>query len=182
MYSPSLLARTRVTEYNLVPKTFYKTSTNYVHFNNFCRLYRKRGEGECKNRVASKNIPSEMRTKLFKYRRVLRANETMTIIRQDHMNNHDGHNTAEIRLNEKYYIVGLRSKVMAVGGNNCTICAAHATVQKKPVQPILTSRRGQLVMFDLTKFYVPVSTLPLVVPTLNFITYQCMFVDMFECV
>jgi hypothetical protein len=55
--------------------------------------------------------------------------------------------------------MNLRAKVQSVGADNCSVCATHAPVPKKPVQPILTSRKGELVMFDLTKFYVMVRDL-----------------------
>ena len=77
-------------------------------------------------------------------------------MKADHERNHDGHNVAEPRISERYLIRNLRDKVTAVSGNNCSICAAHEPVKKKPIVPILTTRRGQLVMFDLTQFYVSV--------------------------
>jgi hypothetical protein len=120
-------------------------------------LYKKRGDGETKCRKEAKNVPSRLRDKLFKFRRVPMAKEALKIIQVDHDEHHEGHNTSETRINEKFYIDNLRKKVIAVGGNNCSICAPHAPVLKRPVQPILTTRKGELVMFDLTKFYVPVT-------------------------
>jgi hypothetical protein len=83
---------------------------------------------------------------------------SLAIVLDDHLEHHDGHNCAEPRIAETYYIHNLREKVQQVGGNNCSTCAVHEPIKKKPVDPILTTRRGQLVMFDLTKFIVPVHT------------------------
>ena len=98
-----------------------------------------------------------VRAKLYKHRLVPRKREALRLVRADHSAHHDGHNVAEPRLAERYLIKHLRAKVAAVGANNCCVCATHETVPKKPVDPILTKRKGELVMFDLTKFYVSVS-------------------------
>lgn len=119
-------------------------------------LFHVRGKGDYSKRRLGRSVPSMVRQKLFKYRRVLMRREAMETVTRDHTLNHDGHNTAEIRLNEHYFIVDIRTKVQSVGGNNCAVCAAHEPVRKKPIIPILTTRKGELVMFDLTKFYVPV--------------------------
>jgi len=121
-----------------------------------CRLYHVRGHSESKKRKLARSVPSMIRSKLYKFRIVLYHKEALEKVRQDHSVHHDGHCTAEIRLNEQFFIKNIRQKVEAVGGNNCSVCASHEPVKKKPIIPILTSRRGQLVMFDLTKFYVQV--------------------------
>jgi hypothetical protein len=120
------------------------------------RLYHVRGVGDTKKRKIERSVPSMVRSKFYKYRLVLYKSEALAKIQEDHNIHHDEHNTAEPRLNEMYFVKGLREKVQAVGGNNCSVCASHEPVKKKPTVPILTSRRGELVMFDLTKFYVPV--------------------------
>jgi hypothetical protein len=109
-----------------------------------------------KKRTAKQSFSSKIRQKMYNTRRVLRHAEALQVVAKDHAVHHDGHNTAETRLDQQYYIHELRAKVAAVGGRNCTTCATHEPLRKKPVQPILTRRKGQLVMFDLTKFYVPV--------------------------
>jgi hypothetical protein len=119
-------------------------------------MYHVRG-AEGRKRVEGKSVPSTIRSQLFKVRMVPYAREALRIVATDHNAHHDGHNTAEVRLNERFKIPDLRAKVQAVGGNNCSVCAEHAPVPKKPVKPILTSRKGELVMFDLTQFYVPVT-------------------------
>jgi hypothetical protein len=121
-----------------------------------CRLYHVRGPGDSKQCINDKSITSIVRSKLFHTRLVPTRREALPIVRADHREHEDGHNTAEGRLAETYYIVNLRVKHAAVSGKNCPTCAAFEPVKKKPVDPILTTRRGQLVMFDLTKFYVPV--------------------------
>jgi hypothetical protein len=115
-----------------------------------------RGDAESKKRKLARSVPSVIRAKIFKFRLVLYHKEALEKVRKDHAAHHDGHCTAELRINEHLFIKGLRLKVEAVGGNNCSVCASHEPVKKKPTVPILTERRGQLVMFDLTKFYVPV--------------------------
>jgi hypothetical protein len=120
------------------------------------RLYHVRGNDESKKRKLARNVPAMVRSKLYKFRLVLYHKEALEKVRLDHSTHHDGHCTAETRLNHRYFIKDLRKKVQAVGGSNCSVCASHEPVKKKPTVPILTSRRGQLVMFDLTKFYVAV--------------------------
>jgi hypothetical protein len=122
-----------------------------------CRLYQLRGGQKHKKRTAKQSMPSIVREKFFNLRRVLKKAEAEAMVARDHSTHHDGHNPAEVRLNEHFVIFDLRAKIGAVGGNNCTTCASHEPVRKKPVEPILTSRKGQLVMFDLTKFYVEVT-------------------------
>jgi hypothetical protein len=124
------------------------------------KLYHKRGDAEYAKRINQRSVPSMVRQKFFKFRRVLKKQESVEMVFKDHAIHHDSHNTAEPRLNERYMIVNLRKKVLAVCGNNCPVCAAHAPVKKKPIVPILTSRKGELVIFDLTKFYVPVIPFP----------------------
>ena len=91
-----------------------------------------RGDNNSKIRTAKKKIPSVVRDKLYKFRVVPKQREALELIQEDHLTNHDGHNTAETRLNERYLIKGLRKKVEAVGGNNCSVC----------VPPMLQSRRS----------------------------------------
>lgn len=120
-----------------------------------CRLYHIRG-GITAKQKAKQKIRGLVRAKLFKYRLVPRRREALALVKEDHAQHHDGHNVAEPRLSEQFLIRDLRAKVSAVGANNCCICAAYEPVPKKPVVPILTSRKGELVMFDLTQFYCPV--------------------------
>jgi hypothetical protein len=115
-----------------------------------------RGDGDSKKQKVARSVPAMVRSKLCKLRLVPYHSEALRLVKADHRQHHDGHNTAEDRLGAQYLIHDLRAKVMAVGGNNCSVCATHEPVKKKPTMPILTERRGQLVMFDLTKFYVPV--------------------------
>jgi hypothetical protein len=117
-------------------------------------LYHVRGQDMCKKQEASQNISSKIRSKFYKIRRVLKEKESLAIVRLDHSLHHDGHNVAEPRLNQDYMIHDLREKIKAVDGNRCPTCASHEPVKKNPIVPILTTRRGQLVMFDLTKYYV----------------------------
>ena len=93
---------------------------------------------------------------MFKYLRVLKRLESSKIIRRDHRGRHDGHNAVEGRLAHRFMVTNLREMVVSVGGNNCSICAVYEPIKKKSVPPIITERKGQLVMFDLAKFYVPV--------------------------
>ena len=79
--------------------------------------------------------------------------EILGILRADHR--HDGHNGAESRLTKTYHIPNLRELLGAVSGLNCQICAKFRPIQKIPSKPIVTSRRCQLVMFDLWKMPVP---------------------------
>jgi hypothetical protein len=88
----------------------------------------------------------------------LKKREAIKIIRTDHQENHDGHNVSEGRLSLLYMIPNLREKVNSVGGHNCKTCAKHEPIKKKSIQPITTERKGELVMFDLAQFYVPVQT------------------------
>ena len=125
------------------------------------RLYHVRGEGETKKRKMCKTVPGMIRSKLYKYRLVLYRKEALQKVLTDHHIYHEGHNTAEPRLLELYFIKDIRNKVKAVSGDNCPTCRTFEPVKKKPIVPILTTRRGQLVMFDLTKFYVPVQHIAL---------------------
>ena len=118
-------------------------------------LYHVRGDDMCKARQESLNITSIVRNKFYKFRRVPRQREGLQIVRRDHQEHHDGHNVAEPRIGHDYLIADLRKKYQAISGNNCPVCAAHEPIKKKPVEPILTTRRGELVMFDLTEYYVP---------------------------
>jgi len=115
-----------------------------------------RGDAECKSRKLNRSVPAMVRAKFYKFRLVLYQQEALDKVRNDHKLHHDGHNTAEPRISEHFFVKNLREKVQAVGGNNCSICASHEPVKKRPTVPILTSRRGQLVMFDLTEYYVSV--------------------------
>ena len=119
------------------------------------QLYHVRGDDMCKARQESLNITSIVRNKFYKFRRVPRQREGLEIVRRDHEEHHDGHNVAEPRIGHDYLITDLRKKYQAISGNNCAVCAAHEPIKKKPVEPILTTRRGELVMFDLTEYYVP---------------------------
>jgi hypothetical protein len=121
-----------------------------------CRLYQTRGNDTYKARIQNQSVTSMVRSKLYMKRLVPRKNEALFLIKRDHIENHDGHNAAEGRFATKYLIRDVRAKILAVCGPNCPLCATHESVKKKPAQPIVTSRRGQLVMFDLTKFYVEV--------------------------
>lgn len=119
-----------------------------------CRLYHVREGADTRKQMANKSVPSAIRAQFYRFRLVLYKQEALHTVASDHAIHHDGHNSAEIRINQRYKIHDLRLKVQAIDGNNCPVCATHAQVPKKPVQPILTTRKGQLVMFDLTKFYV----------------------------
>ena len=110
------------------------------------------GTGSTKRR-RDRSVPSHIRSKLFNTRIVPKAKHIMRIILEDH--DHFGHNKAEYRLSTKYRIHGLRELVQSVSGNNCPVCAKFQPIPKIPTRPIVTSRRNQLVMFDLTQFYVP---------------------------
>jgi hypothetical protein len=115
-----------------------------------------RGEGESKNVKEAQSIRFVLKAKWFKRREVLRHAQSLDVVLADHREHHDGHNVAEPRLSSKYVINNLREKVNAVDGNKCQVCATHEPVKKKPITPICTTRKAQLVMFDLTKFYCPV--------------------------
>lgn len=110
------------------------------------------GGPESKQRQMKRSIPSAIRRKLRKSRIVPLARDIERIIREDHLQHHDGHNNAERRLGDKYKVNNLRSRVMAVCGFNCRICSQWNAPVKIGFTPILTCRPGQIVMFDLTKF------------------------------
>ena len=75
------------------------------------------------------------------------------ILQRDHARYHDGQNKMEERLTEKYYMKGLRVLCKQVCAKNCPICAEWQAPVKKEPEVILTTRRMQLVQFDLTAFY-----------------------------
>jgi len=114
-------------------------------------MYFLRGP-ESKSRKGKKSIQAKVRSHLYHRRLVPTASEIEAIVLADHR--HDGHNSAEDRLLRKYYIENIR-KVVQDCIRNCTICETFQCIPKIPTQPIITSRFLQLVMFDLTQYYVP---------------------------
>ena len=132
----------------------------YCYATKDTELYHYRSDkNTCKKRKDERGIRSTVRAKFYNIRRVPRRQQSLDVVQQDHDRYHDGHNVSEPRLGQMFMIEHLRDKINAVDGNNCSVCAIHQPVKAKPIQPILTSRRGQLVMFDLTQFYVPVTLL-----------------------
>ena len=139
-------------------------------------LYHHRNDkNTCKKRKEDRGIRSTVRAKFYNIRRVPRKQQSLDIVQDDHNRYHDGHNGAEGRLGQMFKIDHLRDKINAVDGNNCPVCATHQPLKAKPIQPILTSRRGQLVMFDLTQFYVPVRLHAYVVNVHDEYTYAITF-------
>lgn len=123
-------------------------------------LFHIRSGGETKKRNANKSIISKVKQKFAKLQEVPKYRESLEIVQEYHNHTHEGHNTVEYRIGKKFFIPNLSAKVLAVSGNHCPICAVHEAIKKKPPEAILTSRRGELVMFDLTKFHVPVHVPP----------------------
>ena len=121
-------------------------------------LFHVRGGGDSKQRKQEKSITSLVQAKWHKYREVPRYNDSLQIVQAAHNANHQGHNILQARISQTFFIPGIAAKCIAVSGRNCQTCATHEAVKKKPTQSILTSRRGELVIFDLTKFYCPVPT------------------------
>jgi transposase InsO family protein len=115
------------------------------------KLYYLNG-AESVKRKQERTPAADARKHIFRRRYVPRADEIEAIIAKDHT--HSGHNAAEMRLRDQYMIVNLRKRVNAVHADNCPICDKFKPIKKIPTRAILTSRRLQLVQFDLTKFYV----------------------------
>ena len=107
-------------------------------------------------RREGRNITSVAQAKWHNLRMVPRHADSLRLVKSFHEATHQGHNILQARLSEKFFIPNLSQKCMDVSGANCSVCSTHAAVPKKPANAILTSRRGELVIFDLTKFYVPV--------------------------
>lgn len=107
-------------------------------------------------RKESRSITSVAQAKWHNLRMVPKHADSLRLVKSLHEANHQGHNILQARLSQKFFIPGLSQKCMDVSGGNCSVCSTHAAVRKKPANAILTSRRGELVMFDLTKFYAPV--------------------------
>ena len=126
----------------------------HSHRTNREELYRMRGANASKKQEEKQSIGFKVRVKWHGLLEVPRQAESIRIIQEAHNMNHHGHNILQARIGNKFFIPGLAAKCVAVSGNNCPVCAKHETVRKKPVESILTSRRGQLVMFDLTKYYL----------------------------
>lgn len=123
------------------------------------RLFRNPDQKRSVTQTANTSVASLVRGKLFGLKEVLGKNAALRIVLEDHKAHHDGHNAAEPRLQKLYVIYNLRAKIMAISGENCPLCKVYAPIPKKPPMAILTRRRGELVMFDLTKFYVTVYSL-----------------------
>jgi hypothetical protein len=119
-------------------------------------LYHVREGNMTKKRKDARSITSVVQARWHNMREVPRHQESLQIVQQLHDANHQGHNVLQARLSQKFFIPNLAAKCLAVSGNNCKVCATHEAVKKKPAGAILTSRRGELVIFDLTKYYCPV--------------------------
>ena len=115
------------------------------------KLYYVNGSESAK-RKQERTASSDTRKHVYRRRYVPRADEIDEIIAKDHT--HSGHNASEMRLRDQYLITNLRQRVESVHGDNCPICDKFKPIKKIPTRPILTSRRLQMVQFDLTKFYV----------------------------
>ena len=127
-------------------------------------LYHVREGNMTKKRKDARSITSVVQARWHNMREVPRHQESLQIVQQLHDANHQGHNVLQARLSQKFFIPNLAAKCLAVSGNNCKVCATHEAVKKKPAGAILTSRRGELVIFDLTKYYCPVRHLMLFSP------------------
>ena len=110
------------------------------------RLYYKRG-----HRTA-KNLPKRMMRTRMPNVEILRLDMAWRIVEADHKKYHDGHNRAEARLANLYLIVRVRT-FMKYARSLCNLCEGFEHTTKDAVQPIITSRPMELIMFDL--FYLP---------------------------
>jgi GGDEF domain-containing protein len=110
------------------------------------RFYYKRG------RRVAKNLPRRMARATIPSVEVLRGDEAWRVVEADHKKYHDGHNRAEGRLANLYMIVGVRALTQYARAQ-CKVCEGFEHQTKDAVQPIMTTRPMELIMFDL--FFLP---------------------------
>ena len=110
------------------------------------RLYYKRG------RRKAKNLPKRIMRSSVPNVEVVRQDLAWLIVEADHKKYHDGHNRAEERLGNRYLIVRVRT-MTKYARDLCKVCESFENTIKDAVQPIITTRPMELVMFDL--FFLP---------------------------
>ena len=71
------------------------------------------------------------------------------IVEKDHREHHDGHNRTEFRLAVDYSIPRVRLYIEYARTQCTDVCQVFDRMPKGCVQPIITTRPFQLMMFDL---------------------------------
>ena len=93
-------------------------------------LYHKRHGGETTKRANGKTIISTIRGKWYGLQEVPQYHDSLALVRAYHNNSHEGHNTTEFRLGQKFFFPLMADKIAAVSGQNCSICAIHEPIKK----------------------------------------------------
>jgi hypothetical protein len=139
-----------------VAPEYNKTATGRTNFVKNCRRRFKVVDGELwynRGRRVRKSLPRKINAANSPWVLVPRMGRMWEIIEEDHREHHDGHNRAEPRLGNKYFIPGQRAFIAHAHSLCVDVCQIFDTMPKGCVTPIITTRVMQLLMFDL--FFLP---------------------------
>jgi transposase InsO family protein len=131
----------------LETKRNFKKNAKYRYKIEDGDLYYNRG------RRTRKSYPRQLYCEMAPWALVPRLGAMWKLIEKDHRKHHEGHNRAETRLNQHHYLPNCRQYVEYCQKQCTRVCGVFGHMPKGCVQPIITSRPLQLVMFDL--FFLP---------------------------
>ena len=99
------------------------------------------------------SVPAQLRNAISEWRTIPFADEEWDIVANEHAKNHKCTNTLERTVSLHYAVPNLRDIALEVR-KRCTECEKFAPPHKVGPTWILTKRKGQIVMFDLSKLSI----------------------------